>query len=129
LLHEEAEGVMTSASRKLFLWAPRVLALSFCTFLSLFALDVFDEGRGPMEAAVALAVHMIPTAALLAAVAAAWRWEWIGAAVFIGAAALYAMSIAPRHLDWILVISGPLLVVGASYAWSWLYHDELRTKR
>ena len=120
---------MTPASRKLLLWGPRALALFFCGFLSLFALDVVGEAKGPLETAVAVLMHLIPTLVLLAVVAAAWRWEWIGAAGFIVAAAAYAISVGPRHLDWIAVISVPALLIGAIYLWSWRHHDARRPVR
>jgi hypothetical protein len=50
-------------------------------------------------------------------VAVAWRRPWIGAAAFLLLAAAYALTV-PGRLDWILVISGPLFLVGMLYLWS-----------
>jgi hypothetical protein len=120
---------MTATSRTLLLWGPRLFALAFCAFLSLFAFDVFQEGDGFVESLPAFGVHLFPTLVLLAVVAAAWRWEWLGGLVFIAAAAAYAVVIAPHRPDWMLVISGPLLVAGVAFLWSWRHHDELRAGR
>ena len=43
-------------------WAPRILSIIFAGFISLFALDVFNEGHSFWETLLALAVHLIPTA-------------------------------------------------------------------
>jgi hypothetical protein len=76
-------------------------------FIGMFALDAVREG------VPALLIHLAPAMLLLVVVATAWRWEWIGAAAFIGLAVLYAAS--ARRWDWILVISGPMAVVGLLY--------------
>ena len=46
-----------------------------------------------------------------------WRWQWMSALGFIGLAALYAARVG--RLDWVLLISGPLLLVGLLFLWSW----------
>jgi hypothetical protein len=92
-------------------WSARILGIAVVLFIGAFSLDALDEGL------VALLIHLIPASVLLAAVAFAWRWEWVGATVFIGLASYYA-GIAGRW-DWILVISGPLAVSGLLYLLSW----------
>lgn len=106
------------------LWSPRILGIMVALFLSLFALDVFNEGKGFTEALPAFLIHVAPALLLLLVVAVSWRWEWVGAVVFVLVAALYSV-IARQRLDWILVISGPLLVVGALFLLSWRHHKEL----
>jgi len=49
----------------------------------------------------------------------------VGGLVFTGLAAAYAFF-ARNHIDWILGIAGPLLIVGILFSWSWLRHRELR---
>ena len=114
---------MTKTSRRLLLWSPRVLGTLVCLFLSLFALDVFGEGQGFVEALPAFAMHVAPMLGLLVIVGLSWRWEWIGGAVFTGMAAGYAY-LAREHWTWIPMISGPLLVVGVLYLWNWRLHQE-----
>ena len=98
-------------------WAPRVLGLLVCVFLGLFALDAFSGGRG-LAALPDFLVHLIPSLLLLAVVAAAWRHPWVGGLAFMAMAVGYAWM-ARGHTDWIVVISGPLMVVGALFVWSW----------
>lgn len=100
------------------LWTPRVLSILFASFLSLFALDVFAEGRPWLEILAALLIHLIPTYIIVLLLVLAWRRPWIGA---IGNAALaiaYA-SMAWRHPQWVAAISGVLLLVAALYWLSW----------
>jgi hypothetical protein len=59
-------------------------------------------------------------AALLGIVLLSWRWPWVGGAVFTGLALAYAYG-ARRHLGWIPIVSGPLLVVGILFLWSWAH--------
>ena len=112
---------MTPKGRWLLRWSPRMLCLAFAVFLSLFALDVFSEGLGFLQTALALAMHLIPAAIVLVVLTLAWRWEWIGAALFVAAAALYLyMAIGRHHLDWALAISGPMVVLAGLFLLSWL---------
>ncbi len=107
--------------RTLLLWGPRVLGVLVALFLGIFALDAVEEGP------LAFLVHLAPTLLLLLVVALSWRWEWIGGAVFCAVALAYAISVWPRA-DWILIISGPLAVVGVLFLWSWCQHVELHAR-
>ena len=105
-------------------WAPRVLGILVAAFLGLFALDAFG-GDQPLGAAlVDFAVHLLPAVLVLGIVALAWRWEWVGAVAFTALAIAYLLT-SPR-VDWSLVISGPLFVVGLLFLWSWRQHPSAR---
>jgi len=116
---------MATTSGRLLLWGPRILGILVSLFMGIFALDAFSQGKPFFGALPDFVVHLIPAFVLLALVGASWRWEWIGGVAFIGLAVLYAMTMARGHLDWVLVISGPLMVVGALFVWSWRRHGEL----
>lgn len=60
-------------------WAPRILAIVFTVFLSVFALDVFSEPQWMMG----LIVHLIPSFILCLLTAVAWKHEKWGGALFI----------------------------------------------
>ena len=100
-------------------WAPRVLGIGVALFLSLFALDAFGQGKPFRESIPDFLIHLVPAAAVLVVVCVSWRREWIGAAACVGLAATYAWMTVDRP-DWILVISGPLFVVGLLFLLSWL---------
>ena len=116
---------MTIASKWMLFWTPRIICIAFALFLSLFALDVFNEGYGFWKALVALLIHLAPVYIVLVVLAMAWRWEWIGALGFAGLAIWYATEHWRRHPDWVMVIAGPLLMIAALFLGNWLKHSEL----
>jgi lysylphosphatidylglycerol synthetase-like protein (DUF2156 family) len=118
---------MTEPVRKLLYWTPRVLALAFAAFISIFALDVFGEANGLWETVVALLMHLIPTAIVLVVIALAWRWEWVGALVFAALGVAYVVTTAWRF-DWFAYafISGPLFLLAILFGIGWVRRDQLR---
>jgi hypothetical protein len=114
------EVQMDRSAGKLLLWSPRILGILVALFIGLFALDALAVGILPFL------IHLIPTVALLIVVALAWRWPWVGGVVFVALALLYGVQ-ARGHLDWILIIGSPLLVVGVLFVASWRYLARQRT--
>lgn len=112
---------MKTTADRVLLWTPRVLALLFAAFISLFALDVFDGQHGFWQTALALAMHLIPTAVVLVFAALAWRWAWIGAIAFPALGTFY-IATAWGRFPWLtyLIIAGPLVLVGVLFLLSWL---------
>jgi hypothetical protein len=104
----------------IWLWAPRALGILTSLFIGLFALDAFGPGQSFVEALPGFLVHLIPAFVLLAIVGLSFRRPWIGAAAFTGLGIFYAAAMARGHVDWMLVISGPLVTVGVLFLWSWL---------
>jgi hypothetical protein len=120
---------MKGPVRRLLFWLPRVLCIAFALFLSLFALDVFNEGLGWWKTILALSIHLIPTAFVLVVLAVSWRWEWVGGILFIAAGILYLVNIRVwHHPSWVIVISGPLFLVGALLLLNWLKRAEIRAQ-
>ncbi len=117
---------MNTVSRRLLFWTPRVICIGFAIFLSLFALDVFNEHYGFWKTALALLIHLVPVYIVLAVLAIAWRWEWVGAAGFAGLALWYANGTWSRHPDWVLTIAGPLVIIAVLFLVNWLKHDQVR---
>ena len=117
---------MTSNGEKAVLWAPRILGILVALFLGLFALDAFDGMRSVVEALPGFAIHASPAVALLLIVAVSWRWEWVGGVACTALALLYAAVTLPR-LDWILIVAGPLLMVGVLFLVSWR-HRKLHAR-
>jgi len=116
---------MSRSAERLLYWAPRILAIAFAVFISLFALDVFSENHGFWDTVLALSLHLIPTAVIVAALIAAWRWEWIGATLFAFLGALYAWQVLPRHPDWALYLSSPLFVIAILFLVGSVEHAKL----
>lgn len=118
---------MSTTSKRLLIWTPRILGVLFALFLSIFALDVFGAGYTIGETILALLIHLMPTIVLLIALALAWRWPWVGALLFLGFVGWYLWE-AWGHFPLVTLgmIAGPPLVVGLLYLVDWLYRAELR---
>jgi hypothetical protein len=117
---------MSSISRHTLFWLPRILSILFAVFLSIFALDVFDETKGFWPTTAALLIHLIPSFIVLAVLLIAWRWEWVGAALYTLAAARYAAFALPRHPDWFIFIGSPLLLMAALFLLNWVKRADMR---
>jgi len=125
---------MSDFSKRLLFWAPRVLCILVIAYLSLFALDAFQPGLGFWRSLAAFAIHLIPEAILALVLVLAWRWEWIGAALFGAVGLLYVYWAAGRpiplsvKLNWILAIAGPVLAVAALFLINWVKRAEIRAR-
>lgn len=99
--------------RKLLYWSPRLLAVLYALFISLFALDVFSESYSITETIVAYFMHMLPTLAVVIMLLIAWRWELIGGLMFVLLAGAFVLFFGRGDdLDTSLILAGPLFVVG-----------------
>jgi len=113
--------------KRLIFWSPRVLCIAFAIFLSLFALDVFNEGLSVGNTILALLIHLIPAAIIVLVLAVAWRWEWVGGVLFIAAGILYLTRMW-HHPSAVAGISGPLFLLGALFLINWSKRGEIRAK-
>jgi hypothetical protein len=121
-------GRRTPAQQLLY-WAPRALCMVFALFISLFALDVFNEGNGFWGTTLALLVHLIPTFLIIVLLAVSWRWEWIGGILFPLLGLLYVVWARNKPfgvLSTLLLIAGPLVLTGGLFLLNWHYRNELR---
>jgi hypothetical protein len=125
---------MTQLSKRALFWTPRALSILFIAFLSLFALDAFDGHLGFWQTALALTMHLIPSFVLIAALVLAWRWEWIGAALYGAAGLLYVWWVVSlsrpvppaMRLIWILMIAGPAFAIAGLFLANWLKRGDQR---
>lgn len=94
-------------------WTPRILAIIFVIFLSMFALDVFQEGHTFWVAIGAFIIHLIPTFIVILAIGAAWKNETIGGMLFflLGFAYLI-MAWGEMSFLTYLVMIGPVFLTG-----------------
>jgi len=118
---------MSSRTKKVIYWSPRILGILFAVFISLFAFDVFGEGYGFWEAILALLIHLVPTYLVIIALVLAWRWEWIGAVLFTGLGIFYIIWTWGKF-PWVtyVVISGPLFLVGILFLVNWITRSEFK---
>ena len=120
---------MPKSYKSILFWAPRIISILFILFLSLFALDVFGQGYGFWETVQALFMHLLPSLLLVAALLLAWRWEWIGAVLYMGFGVWYLASMWGRF-DWTvyLVVAGVPILVGALFLAGWINPRQIRAK-
>lgn len=120
---------MSPAAGKLLFWTPRILTIAFILFLGLFALDVFGGGQGFVKTALAFLIHLIPNFILLGILIVAWRWEWVGAVLFIGLGIFYLVETWGRfHWSAYAAISGPLFLMGALFLLNWVFREQIRNR-
>lgn len=122
-------GQMEGWLRRLLFWTPRVVALLFAAFLSLFALDVFGQGASWWETLLALLIHLIPVFVLLGGITLAWRWEWVGALILGGWAIFYVASAwGSFGFSVYLTVAVLPFVLGMLFLLNWLYRAEVRVR-
>ncbi len=119
---------MKTTTRRLLFWAPRIMCILFAAFISLFALDVFEENHGFWNTLLALLIHLIPTYILLLILAVTWRWEWVGGLLFPALGAFYIIAFWGRfHWSAYAVLSGSLFLLGVLFLVGWRYRSEVRS--
>jgi len=100
-------------TNKWLYWSPRILAILFTIFISLFALDVFGESYGFWQVILALLIHLVPTFILVIALLIAWRWELAGGIIFIVLGLWYIIMVFGKlTFITILLMAGPLFLIG-----------------
>jgi hypothetical protein len=120
---------MKNSTRRILFWTPRIICILFAVFISLFALDVFEENTGFWQTTLALVRHLIPTALIVFILVVSWRWEWVGAVLFCGLGAFYIWWAWGKFpLVAYFAISGPLFVVGVLFLFNWLYRAEIKAR-
>jgi len=104
---------MTFPVERLLFWSPRILGILFVLFIALFAMDVFGENESPGQIALALIIHLIPAFACLVVLIVAWRWERVGAILYVVLGLAYIIMTWRRFpLVAYVAIAGPLLLTG-----------------
>ncbi|MFZ6035188.1 MAG: DUF7670 domain-containing protein [Patescibacteria group bacterium] len=95
--------------KKLFHWLPRTLAIINIIFISLFALDVFDEPRWFL----ALVMHLIPTFILAVSTIIAFKNEKTGGLIYVclGVAFLVLSQARSMIVALLLIIIGLLFMM------------------
>jgi hypothetical protein len=117
---------MNKTLRAVLFWAPRIGAILFILFVSLFALDIFGQGYSFWETVVGLTVHLLPSIVLAVALVMAWRREWIGALWYIGWAVFYVGRTRGAPISVYLLIAGIPFVIGVLFWIGWVRRTEIR---
>jgi hypothetical protein len=103
---------MSGRVERVLYWSPRLLAMGFAAFLSVFALDAFDGSRDAAGAATAFAIHLAPTALVLVVLRLAWRRERTGALLFFALAVGYCVQAWGRFGGaTIAIMAAPMVLI------------------
>jgi hypothetical protein len=114
---------------QLLYWSPRALCIVYTMFLSMFAMDVFNEGGGFFNIAIALFMHLIPNFLLVALLVFSWRREWIAGSIFPVLGLLYIVWSWNKpfaNAGTLALIAGPLFLTGALFLVNWFGRERLR---
>jgi hypothetical protein len=103
--------------KTILLWLPRILAILFIIFISMFALDIFEMGLTGWDVVVGLFMHLIPSFVCIAMLISAWRWQLPGGILFLLAGACFALL--TRGYEWIAV---PLFLAGILFLLYWILY-------
>lgn len=116
---------MSDTNRNLLKWIPRILAIMFLLFMSLFALDVFSEDYSIWETLIALFMHLIPSYFLIAVIIIAWRWSTIGGILFLllGTFSVFFFNTYRDPISF-MIISLPAFILGALFIWDNMTSDD-----
>lgn len=109
-------------------WTPRAGLLVFALFISLFALDIFGQGYSLWETLAGLAMHLLPTMAILLVAALAWRWPLVGGIAMLLVAAGFVFLFGGRWgEEWsvYLTLVGPQVAIGLLFLADWWLHNEV----
>lgn len=106
-------------AKSVLTWSPRILAIAFALFLSVFALDAWEESGSFGHRLLAFLIHLLPSAAILGALYVAWRWRIVGGLVFMVLGMVFTVYFAAwRTAELFMMLSMPLLLAGVLFIFS-----------
>lgn len=121
---------MKKKIEKFLFWLPRILSILFIAFLALFSLDVFGPGMTWSEILLGLFMHNIPVFIMIAVLAAAWKYEIVGAIGFGLAGLLYVyLTVSSENLPWQLAFSWSMIIAGPAFIIGFLFMHNWCSKR
>jgi len=105
--------------QKILFWTPRILAIAFILFLTMFSLDVFGGSESIWQQIGGFFVHSIPSFVLLAILLISWKSSrgYVAGFIFTGAGIYWLIVSRSFVSTW--PISLPAIVVGLLFLWDW----------
>lgn len=91
--------------KRILYWLPRVLAIIFIMFISVFAFDVFGEPQWFL----ALLMHLIPSFIITLLTVIAWKHGIVGGWLFLATGLVMAMFFHS------MIIATPAIVIGVLF--------------
>lgn len=112
---------MKEATKTILFWSPRILAILFAIFLSLFALDAFSGNISLWEKIKDFLIHLIPAFVILLLLCLAWKWEIIGALSYFALAIWYIVTSWGRFPTSVYIVIGlPLFIIAVLFLINWV---------
>ncbi|MDD2215266.1 MAG: hypothetical protein PHE41_01640 [Eubacteriales bacterium] len=109
-----------------FIWIPRILAIIFILFITLFSLDVFSMEGSIFLKIGAFLIHSIPSLVLAIILIISWKRPRLGGFIFIIIGIAFTIFFKTYYrLDIFLLISFPPMLVGILF----FIADFLQRKR
>lgn len=119
----------------LFLWIPRVLCIISILFISMFALDAFDNRLPILKQIEGFLIHLIPSIVLTLVLIISWKWKLIGGIIFasigfITGPLIFYHNLTTNHFSIIQsigivsIISLPFIIIGAFFIVDYFYRKE-----
>lgn len=108
-------------------WSPRVLAILYAIFISLFAFDVWSMDGTFWERLGGFLIHLAPTYTILIALFVAWRWPLLGGSLFIAVAVIFSVLFGWEQ-EWqsFLLLGAPPVIIGLLFLWDgWLKRQQV----
>jgi hypothetical protein len=106
--------------KNFLLWTPRILAILFILFISMFAADAFEGEASLGRKLLGFLIHLLPTILLLICLVIAWKYPHIGGVLFIMAAIFFTIWFdSYKVLNTFLLISLPPAIIGLLFLWQW----------
>lgn len=99
--------------KKFLTWFPRLILLAHAGLLAVLSLDAFESEETAGRNILAFAIHLVPAAASLAALAIAWRWRTVGGLLTLGlAAGIFLMTGTDQNSGVYLLLVAPPVAAG-----------------
>jgi len=100
------------SKRRLLHLLPRILAIFFIFFISIFAFDVFDMEGSLLQKIGGFLIHLIPTYILIVVFLIARKWEILGGVAYIFLGLLYIFIFRGQDVIAYIILSGSLFLIG-----------------
>jgi hypothetical protein len=119
---------MGNKLNKYIYWTPRIFSILFILFLALFSLDVISPKLSTQQIFIGLLMHNIPVFILSIVLLVSWKYEIVGAIVFILAGVLYVATMIRNMflyqfegymLSYCIIIAGPAFLIGFLFIINW----------
>lgn len=132
-MQKRGGGQLSPRLAKFLYIMPRAAGLLIILFVGMFSLDVFGQGYGFWETALAFLMHSLPSIVMAVVLALAWRRPVIGFVAFLLAALFFLrFLIGGRILEnfgSMLLFSGPMAVIALMFWLNWRWQKEMDAAR